>query len=121
MSVTDQVDALQKHADDVKSSLKMPAKSPASRSRHGSRRPKPTPRPREGRGREAGQAAERAKSQWKAMKADVGAKAQALQDRINRRAATSATSRRPRRTPSTLRTMLLTPSSLRNGQWTRRT
>ena len=86
MSVTEQVDALQKHADDVKSSFEDARKESSEQIQARIKKAKADAEARQKAADEkASQADEHAKSQWKAMKADVGAKAQALQDRIDRK------------------------------------
>jgi hypothetical protein len=85
MSVSEQVDALQKRAADLKSSADQARHETDEqiKARIDKTRADITAR-QDAVKAKTGQAAERAQSQWKSMKADAAAKAQDLRDRMDR-------------------------------------
>ena len=87
MTISDQIDALQKRAADLKSSFDKSRQENANeqvKARLG--HAKADIDAGESAAREkAEQAADRTQSQWKSMKADAAAKMQAMQDRVDRK------------------------------------
>jgi DNA repair exonuclease SbcCD ATPase subunit len=85
MSVSDQVDTLQKRATELKSSFDEARRETNEQVKARIDHVKADIAARQDLAKDnAGQAAERTQSQWKALKADASARMQALQDRIDR-------------------------------------
>jgi hypothetical protein len=86
MSLSDQVDALQKRAADLKSSFERAEHETNEQVKEHIDQAKADIAARNSAAKEkAGQAAGRAQSQWKSMQADAAAKMQDLQDRVARK------------------------------------
>ena len=86
MSISDQIDTLQKRAADLKSSFDQTRQETNEqvKTRLGQARADISAR-EDAAKQKAEQAAERTQSQWKAMKADAAARMQAVHDRIDRK------------------------------------
>ena len=86
MDVADQIDTLQKRAADVKSSFEQARHETNEQVKARLDQAKADIAARQSAAKQkAGQAASRAQSQWKSMRADAAAKMQDLQDRIARK------------------------------------
>jgi hypothetical protein len=85
MSISDQIDALQQRTADLKSSFEQSKKETGEqvKARLGQTKAK-IEADQDAAKEKAGQAADHAKGQWAAMKADAQAKSAAFQDRIDR-------------------------------------
>ena len=86
MTISDQIDALQKRAADLKSSFDKSRKETNEQVKARLSHAKADIDSRQSAAKEkAEQAADRTQSQWKSMKADAAAKMQAMQDRVDRK------------------------------------
>jgi hypothetical protein len=86
MTISDQIDALQKRAADLKSSFDKSRKETNEQVKARLSHAKADIDARQGAAKDkAEQAADRTQSQWKSMKADAAAKVQALHDRVDRK------------------------------------
>ena len=86
MTISDQIDALQKRAADLKSSFDKSRQETNEQVKARLSHAKADIDARQSAAKEkAGQAADRTQSQWKSMKADAAAKRQAMQDRVDRK------------------------------------
>ena len=86
MTISDQIDALQKRAADLKSSFDKGRKETNEQVKARLSHAKADIDARQSAAKEkADQAAGRTQSQWKSMKADAAAKMQAMQDRVDRK------------------------------------
>ena len=86
MTISDQIDALQKQTADLKSSFDKSRKETNEQVKARLSQAKADIDARQSAVKEkAGQATDHAQSQWKSMKADAAAKIQAMQDRVDRK------------------------------------
>ena len=86
MTISDQIDALQKRVADLKSSFDKSRKETNEQVKARLSHAKADIDARQGAAKDkAEQAADRTQSQWKSMKADAAAKVQALHDRVDRK------------------------------------
>jgi len=86
MSITDQIDGLQKRGADLKNSFDQSRKETNEQVRARLSHAKADIAARQGAVKEkAEQASDRMQSQWKSMKADAAAKVQAMHDRVDRK------------------------------------
>jgi hypothetical protein len=100
MTISDQIDALQKRAADLKNSFQQSLKETNEQVKAHLSHAKADIDARQSAAKDkAEQAADRTQSQWKSMKADAAAKVQALHDRSTA-SAMSMTSKRQQKTPT---------------------
>ena len=86
MTISDQIDALQKRAADLKNSFQQSLKETNEQVKAHLSHAKADIDARQSAAKDkAEQAADRTQSQWKSMKADAAAKMQAMQDRVDRK------------------------------------
>ena len=86
MTISDQIDALQKRAEDLKSSFDKSRRETNEQVKARLTHAKADIDARQSAAKEKAElAADRAQSQWKSMKADADAKVQAMHDRVDRK------------------------------------